>query len=305
MTETARRVTSPIKAYIEALRPKTLTASLVPVIVGTMIAPHILTTINYFLFASVLFTALFIQIGTNLVNDALDFIKGADTEKRLGPKRLIQQGLMGSKGVLYLGAISFLLALITAIPVFSLGGLPLIGIVVLSILCGYLYTGGPYPLAYRGLGELFVLIFFGPVLTGSAYYVQTAHLSFDVIVAGIEIGLLATVLIAINNLRDIEEDQKANKRTLAVKLGIPLSKGLIALFLFTPYVLNFYWIKGNLLLTLFPMFTLPMAFNLMRGILKTRPSQAYNRFLQDAALLHLCFGLLFAMGANLIMDNMT
>lgn len=286
------------KAYFEALRPKTLTASLVPVMVGTALAPYTLNQIHYFLAFSVFLSAVFIQIGTNLVNDALDFVKGADTEERLGPKRLIQQGLATPNSVLAAGFASFFLAFIAAIPLMVVGGWPFLGIVSLSILLGYFYTGGPFPLAYQGLGDLFVLVFFGPVLTLSAFYMQTGGVSFGASLAGLQVGLLSTVLIAINNTRDIEQDRKADKRTLAVRLGVHFNKALITFSVFAPFAISLLWLQENFFMCLFPFFTLPMAFNLVRGVWRSRPGNIYNIYLQEAAILHLCFGLLVSIGAH-------
>ena len=289
---------SRFKACFDAIRPKTLTASLVPVMVGTMTAPDSLSQIHIGLMLSVFFATVFIQIGTNLVNDALDFIKGADTEERLGPKRLIQQGLATPKGVMALGLLAFFLAALAAIPLVAVGGWPLALIVAVSVMLGYLYTGGPYPLAYVGLGDIFVLVFFGPVLTASAFYVQAGFVSEEVIWAGIQVGLFATVLIAINNLRDVKQDKEANKRTLSVRFGMQFSKFLITGLALTPYVISLTWLQENFFQCLFPFFTLPMAFNLIRSIWRNNPSHVYNRYLQDAAILHLCFGALVAIGAN-------
>lgn len=299
MTTTNRAQGGLIRPYFEALRPKTLTASLVPVLMGTMMAPIPLNETNIPLMLSVLFAALFIQIGTNLVNDAFDFMKGADTEERLGPKRLIQNGFLGPKGSLILGVSFFALSVIAAIPFLYVGGAPFMWLLLISILSGWAYTAGPYPLAYRGLGDIFVILFFGPVLTGAAYYFQTETLTMGVLIAGLQIGLLATSLLAINNLRDVDQDKVADKRTLVVRFGQRFGKAEIAAVVGLPYLLNIYWQPQSFLMFLLPLFTLPMAYNLLRGIYSNLPSKLYNRFLQDAALLHLSFGSLLAIGAKL------
>lgn len=299
MTTSAPVSNSKAQAYFDALRPKTLTASLVPVILGTMLAPISFSEMNWGLMASVLVSAFFIQIGTNIVNDALDFVKGADTEERLGPKRLIQNGFLSSTSCFILGMICFAMALITAIPFLLIGGAPFVLLMVISVFCGWAYTGGPYPLAYKGLGDLFVIVFFGLVLTGAAYYFQTGHLNLGVLVAGLQIGLLSTALLAINNLRDIDQDRLANKKTLAVRFGETFGKAEITFVVITPYLLNLYWLPLNHFMFYMPLFTLPMAINLLNGIYKNRPSQLYNRFLQDSALLHISFGLLLAASARM------
>jgi 1,4-dihydroxy-2-naphthoate octaprenyltransferase len=298
MTEATLSPLSRLKEYFEALRPKTLTAALVPVMVGTAIAPQSLLDIHQFLFLSVLSSALLIQIGTNLVNDACDFVKGADTEERLGPKRLIQKGMATPKGLLMAGTIAFALAALFSIPLVTVGGPFFAVLIAISILSGYLYTAGPFPIAYVGLGEIFVLAFFGPILTGSAYFFQTGYVSLEAFLAGLQVGLLATALIAINNLRDRDQDKKAGKKTLAVRFGVAFTKMLISIVILTPFALSLYWLKVNFFGCLFPFFTLPMALNLVRGIWRSEPGHVYNRFLQEAAILHLCFGSLLAIGAN-------
>lgn len=290
---------SRLKSYIEALRPKTLTASFIPVVVGTLLAPKFIFDINYTLCFSLLFTAFFIQIGTNLVNDAIDYLKGADTSQRLGPKRIILTSFASPKTVLWAGGVSFLLACLTAIPFLLVGGLPFAFILALSIFLGWAYTAGPFPLAYKGLGELFILIFFGLVLTGSANYFQTGVFSFDSLVAGLQIGLLSCSFYAIGNLRDAPQDQKAGKNTLAVRFGETFAKWEVASVVILPFLLNFYWIEKGPLAFFLPLFTFPMAYDLIRGIFRTRPSKFYNRFFQDAALLHFCFGILLGTGFHL------
>lgn len=298
MTEATLSPLSRLKEYFEALRPKTLTAALVPVMVGTAIAPQSLSDIHKLLLLSVLGAALLIQIGTNLVNDACDYVKGADTDERLGPKRLIQKGMATPKMLLMAGTAAFALAALFSIPLITTGG-PLFGLLIaVSIFSGYLYTAGPFPIAYIGLGEVFVLTFFGPVLTGSAYYFQTGYFSLEAFLAGLQVGFLATALIAINNLRDHEQDRKAGKKTVAVRFGVGFTKMLISFVVLTPFVISLYWLNVNFFGCLFPFFTLPMALNLVRGIWRSEPGHVYNRFLQEAAILHLCFGSLLAIGAN-------
>lgn len=288
-----------LKGYIEALRPRTLTASFVPVVLGTLLTPLGMSEINYGLFFSVLLTAFFIQIGTNLINDAIDFRKGADTSERLGPKRVILTGLLTPKTVLLWGAFSFFLSALSAIPFLLIGGWPFAVILAISIFCGWAYTGGPFPLAYKGLGELFIILFFGLVLTGSAYYFQMGTYSLDCVIAGLQIGFLSCSFFAIGNLRDRELDRKVNKKTLAVRFGETFAKFEVMAVILLPFVLNLYWISKSSFALFFPLFTFPMAYEIIRGVYRTRQGKAYNAFFQDAALLHLCFGMLLAIGVHL------
>ena len=170
--------------WLLALRPKTLSAAVVPVLIGSALASHI----DWLIFAFALSGALFIQIGTNFVNDALDYKKGADTSERLGPIRVTQAGLLNADVVLRAAFVCFALAASCGVPLIIRGGWPIAIVGVASIIAAYAYTGGPYPLAYNGLGELFVMIFFGFVAVGGSYYVQMRSIDAAVVVAGFAAG---------------------------------------------------------------------------------------------------------------------
>ncbi len=198
-----------MRVWLLAARPKTLTAAIVPVAIGTALAwqheGRVLWT--YALLA--LAGALLIQVGTNLVNDAIDFEKGTDDAERVGPVRVTASGLVASRVVMTGAWVCFAAAALAGIPLLLRGGWPLLAIGLASIAAGYLYTGGPYPLAYNGLGELFVLVFFGLVAVGGTFYVLTLDYGADALVGGIAAGCLANVLLAVNNLRDVEGDARA------------------------------------------------------------------------------------------------
>jgi 1,4-dihydroxy-2-naphthoate octaprenyltransferase len=241
--------------------------------------------------------SFFIQIGTNLVNDAMDFKKGADTEMRIGPQRITQAKKISPQFVLNLATVFFLMAIAFGIPLVKHGGSPIIVIGLLSVLCGYAYTSGPFPLAYVGLGDLFVVIFFGIVAVMGLFFLQTGEWTVPAFVAGLQVGFHATVLIAINNLRDMHGDKLVNKKTLAVRMGESFSKLEIGLLIFSPYVLNIYWIRqGYLIAGFLPILSLILAIPLFRKVLKTPPSEVYNVYLAKAAGLHLVFGLLLTIG---------
>src|SRR5436190_21089721 len=190
-----------MNAWILAARPKTLSASVVPVLVGTALAYRV--SFVWLPFACALLGAIFVQIGTNLVNDALDFRRGADTSERLGPIRVTQAGLLGYDTVLRGAYVCFAAAGILGVPLILRGGWPIAIVGVASILAAYAYTGGPYPLAYHGMGELFVLVFFGFIAVAGSYYVQRLAVDPAAGIAGLAVGCLAVVLLAINNLRDV------------------------------------------------------------------------------------------------------
>lgn len=297
MNNTIRRDIPSVQALLLAARPKTLTAAVVPVLVGTCLAIAAGATISWLLPASALLSALCIQIGTNLVNDSLDFKKGADTEERIGPARITQQGILSPKQVLGAGFLFFALALLAAVPLMLAGGFPIVAVMIASVICGYLYTGGPYPLAYVGLGDLFVILFFGVVGTAATFYVQTGFIDKMVLLAGVQIGMLATVMIAINNLRDRLGDAKANKMTLAVRFGEGFARFEIALMALGPFALSFLWTAmGYRYAGMVPWVAFPLAWSLVRFIRRTPPGPIYNKFLGFGALLHLMFGILLCVG---------
>lgn len=285
------------RLWFLATRPKTLTAAVVPVMVGSTLAYCQAFAIDWSLVVAALLVAILIQIGTNLVNDALDYKKGADTEERLGPARVSQMGLLKANHVLFGGFVSFGLSVLAAIPLIVAGGVPISVILAISILMGYLYTGGPYPLAYVGLGDLFVLLFFGLVGTAGMFYVLTGYVDVSCVVAGVQVGLLATMMIAINNLRDYDEDCISGKRTMAVRFGKLFVRFEIAAVALIPFAMNGFWfIQGNLYAALLPWLALPLAILLVREVWKVEPSSRYNQFLGMGALLHLFFGTLFSIG---------
>jgi len=279
--------------WLLAARPKTLTAAFVPILAGTLLASDIHWSLSFYAFLA----AFWIQIGTNLVNDAMDFKKGADTEERLGPVRVTQKGWLTMQQVLGAGVACFALAVLCGLPLIAQGGVPFLYLLLISVVFGFLYTGGPFPLAYIGLGDLFVLIFFGWVSTTAVTYLQTLQLSTEAFLAGTQIGLLATVMIAINNFRDYEEDSKTAKRTLIVRFGTTFGRYEILTCVFLPFLLNFIWvIYGRWFAAILPWAVLPLAVQLVRSIWSTEPSKIYNRFLGQAAFLHLIFGLLLSLG---------
>jgi len=207
-----------LKIWIEAARPKTLWASVAPVIIGTAMA-YSDGNWNPLIAILTLLSAMMIQIGTNYANDYYDYFKGADTRERIGPVRATVSGLVKPQAMKIAFFLAFGLSILFGLYLIGRGGWPILVIGSLSILFGILYTGGPFPLGYKGLGEIFVLIFFGPVAVGGAYYLQTLDMNLSVILAGLSPGLISTALLTVNNLRDIHTDERAGKRTLAVRFG--------------------------------------------------------------------------------------
>ncbi len=206
------------KIWFMAARPKTLPAGVAPVLMGAAMAygDH---GFHARAAACALIGALLIQIGTNLANDYFDHIKGTDTEERLGPTRATQAGWVTPRAMFVAALAVFLAACVPGLYLVLRGGWPLVAIGLVSICCGILYTGGPMPLGYVGLGDLFVLVFFGPVAVGGTYYVQTLVWSTASLWAGVAAGLFSVAILTVNNLRDIEQDRAGNKRTLPVRFG--------------------------------------------------------------------------------------
>jgi 1,4-dihydroxy-2-naphthoate octaprenyltransferase len=286
-----------LKGWWLASRPKTLTAALVPVMVGTALVYAMDYEVQWSLSIWALLGALFIQLATNFINDAMDFRKGADTEERIGPQRVTQSGVMTEKRVMGLAYVCFLLAILCGVPLVMAGGWVLVAIGLVSLLCAYAYTGGPYPLAYKGLGDVFVILFFGLVAVGGVFFLHTETYSWEAFVAGLQVGLLATVLLAVNNLRDVNQDRRVDKRTLAVRFGSRFARWQIAFLLLLTFALESFWaLKGYTWTGVLPWLTLPLAFGLVRGVFNTEPSPVFNKFLARAAMIHLVFGFALSVG---------
>jgi 1,4-dihydroxy-2-naphthoate octaprenyltransferase len=284
--------------WLLAARPKTLAAAVVPVLVGTALSHNLGAPVHWVAFLCALGGSVLIQIGTNLVNDALDFTKGTDTAARLGPLRVTQAGLLSAGAVLRGAYVCFFLAALCGIPLILRGGWPIVVIGVASIVAAYAYTGGPYPLAYHGLGEVFVMIFFGLVATAGSYYVQALTFDPGALIAGFACGSLAVVLLAINNLRDLESDRATNKRTLAARFGERFARREIEWMLLAPYfaVLILAYLRDWHLAA--PLLTLPLAAVLMVRV-KHSEGAALNRCLALAGALDWLFGITFVAGAVL------
>lgn len=210
-----------------AARPRTLPAAIAPVLVGTAAATS-LESVRWGGFLAALAGSVLIQIGTNLANDYSDARRGADTVDRLGPVRVTASGLVTPRRVLVATWIAFLGALGCGAYLTALAGWPILLTGVVSILAGVLYTGGPRPYGYAGLGELFVFLFFGVVAVNGSYYVQLERLDWLPLALSIPVGFLATAILVANNVRDVETDRRAGKRTLAVRLGRPRARRVYA-----------------------------------------------------------------------------
>jgi len=285
-----------VQSWILAARHKTLLAAFVPVLVGSALA---ISINNFYLAYSIaaLICAVLIQIGTNFTNDLYDHLKGADNKKRKGPQRALASGLISVNemkwGITFTFGLSFLVGLYL---VYSAGWVILV-IGIISIAAGFVYTAGPFPLAYNGLGDVFVFIFFGVVGTMGTYYLHTTEFTFLSFLISLSVGAITTNILVVNNFRDIDEDKAAGKNTLAVFIGRSFTRlefilllvfcYLVLIILFTEY--NFsYWI-------FLPLITLPFAALLIKMLFKLTGTEL-NKTLELSAKFSGLYGLLFAAG---------
>ncbi len=288
------------KHWLLAARPKTLLASVSPVAIGAALAYHD----GWFHAASglaALAGAICIQVGTNFCNDYFDFFQGADTEKRKGPTRAVQAGLISPAAMLTATVVMFSLAALVCVYLSWRGGWPIVVIGMLSVVFGVLYTAGRRSLAYLGLGDPFVLVFFGPVAVGGTYYVQARQLPPWVLVAGLAPGLLSVGLLVVNNLRDIEEDRVANKKTLAVRFGASFARwqyaACVSLAAAIPLVL---WAQGTLPMSCLLACAVSVPGSLVIRNVWNNGGAALNPCLGQTAGLLLLYTVLFCIGCTVV-----
>lgn len=296
---------STLRAFILAARPKTLPAAVCPVVAGSALAWLLEEQFSWLLMWATLLSTIAIQVATNYFNDAVDADKGADTSARIGPVRATASGLVSRNSMMLAGAAAALAAAAFSVPLVQERGWPIIVIGVVSLFFSYGYTGGPMPLAYVGLGEVFVMLFFGFIAVMGTVFVQTGQWITESPLLGLQIGSLSTALIAINNLRDIEEDTRSQKRTLAVRCGKTAARWMITVWCLLPHVAGFCWLGvANILSEMpprdmlvtsiwLPLVTLPLALFIVMKIWRTQPSPAYNKYLALSGLHLLLWTALF------------
>lgn len=293
---------TPVKAWLLAVRPKTLPAGVAPVLVGSALAAaHQRFALPPA--AAALLGALLLQIGVNLANDYFDYVRRIDARDRQGPVRVTQSGLIAPATVRsamwwVLGSVA-----VPGIYLVSVAGWPVLIIGIASILAALAYSGGPYPLASHGLGDLFVFIFFGPVAVCGTYFAQSQHFHPSALLASVPVGLLITSVLVVNNLRDLETDRRAGKRTLAVMIGPGASK--IEYAVLQAGAFGSLWpmhgfSDGSPWLFL-PAGALPVAIGLIRAICRFRGARL-NRLLAATAASALIFSLLLSLGIILGME---
>jgi len=285
-----------LHAWILASRPKTLVAALLPVLIGAAWA-YAQGEFSWILALWILLSATCIQIGTNLANDYSDFKKGADTHERLGPTRVTQAGLLAPRAVLTGTIVSFMLAIACAMPLIARGGAPILAIGLSGILFGWMYTGGPYPLGYNGLAEIFVLLYFGVLAVAGTSFLFLLDWQHSAFLLGLIPGVLACGLLAVNNVRDEQTDRKAGKRTPVVRFGRRFGQIEFAATLFVPYLLlgsilnDAGWLPCGL-----PLLALPLSIAPLRTVWLKTDGPALNEALAQTARHMLVFGLLLTLG---------
>lgn len=296
---TAGSSPGPVRRWVMAIRPATLPAAVTPVLVGTAVA-HAVGGFRWGPALAALLGALLLQVGANLSNDLLDFEKGADTDERLGPTRVVQSGLLSAEAVRGATAFVFLLALAVGVYLTWVAGWAVVAIGLGSIAAAIAYTGGPYPLGYNGLGDIAVFIFFGLVAVCGTAYVQAGFVPPLAWIAAIPVGTLITAILVVNNVRDMETDAAAGKRTLAVRLGRRAALVEYALLLAAAYT-----VPPALLATgrldpwvLLPLLTAPVATGLYGSVARDT-GRSLNPSLGRTAMLGVAFGGLFALGIAL------
>src|ERR671911_682922 len=273
---------SAARIWLMAARPRTLPAAVAPVLVGTALAATG-GTFKVLTFLAALIGALFIQVGTNLSNDYSDARRGADTEDRLGPVRVTAGGLVPPRQVLIATYVAFAVAVLAGSYLIATARWELLLVGAASILAGVLYTGGPRPYGYEGLGEVFVFLFFGVVAVAGSYYAQVEALDWEALALAVPVGLLASAILVVNNVRDLETDRRAGKRTLAVRLGRPRARTLftvmvLAAFLCAPVP----WLAGSDELSawlLLPLLAVPLAIPIVRTVRTRTDGPSLNQAL--------------------------
>lgn len=288
-----------LKYWITAIRPKTLSLAIVPVLVGSALAWAQTDSLNWLVIAAALVGAILIQVGTNLHNDAADFEKGADDpHTRLGPRRVTAEGWLSAEQVRRAAVVSFSLAGAIGGYLTWVGGWPILAVGVISIAAGLAYTGGPRPIAYSPLGEFFVFVFFGLVAVVGSYYLQTGRLTWSASLAGVMVGMPAAAVLVVNNYRDLDNDRRVGKNTLAVRIGRRASQAEYALLMLVPFVLlpalpvmigSGWWLG-------LPVVVLPWAMVLVRRFQLEPPGPFFNHLLASTAKFQFGFGLLLCVG---------
>lgn len=285
---------NPCSVWLAAMRPKTLAAAMAPVLVGIGLAWRS-GEVDYFIASIILVCAFLIQIGTNFANDYYDFIKGADTEDRIGFIRATSNGLIRPEAMKRATFLTMFLAFLIGLILVWYGGWTILLIGVLSIIFGIAYTGGPYPLGYNGLGDIFVFIFFGIIAVTGTFYLLSGEWSLIALISSIPIGALSVNILVVNNLRDVEQDKVVGKRTLGVLLGDNALKAEYLLMMLTTIFIPIYLHLSHSfsLYILFSMLPIPVGIYLCISVLKNEHKPKLNGVLEKTAQFLALYSLFF------------
>ncbi|CBW26501.1 putative 1,4-dihydroxy-2-naphthoate octaprenyltransferase (ec 2.5.1.-) (dhna-octaprenyltransferase) [Halobacteriovorax marinus SJ] len=289
-----------LSAWIQASRPKTLPAACGPVILGSALAYEMGENFSPLIFILTLLAAVSMQIGTNLVNDYYDAVRGIDSEKRLGPTRVTQAGLIPAPVVKRGFILCFLFAVVVSIYLMYIGGSTIIIMGILCILAAYGYTGGPFPFSHYALGELFALIFFGPVAVWGTYYLQYKEFNLDIIILGLGPGLISAAIMSVNNLRDIESDSKTQKVTIATLVGEKFARAFtLSLVLLSTFIPYYAYLKLNLSWSILATITCYPFFLTWKQIAKAPIDSKLNLALANTGKYLFLYCAVFSLGALL------
>jgi 1,4-dihydroxy-2-naphthoate polyprenyltransferase len=287
-----------LKIWLLAARPRTLTAAVIPVMIGSALAYRD-GFFNPTVAVIALICAFLLQIGSNLANDLFDYLSGADTRERKGPMRVVASGLVTPAQMKIALVVVFGLAFLFGLYLINIGGWPILVIGIASIIVAIAYTGGPYPLGYYGWGDLMVFLFFGLIGTVGTYYVQTLQLSLTAFLVSIPVGALITNILIVNNYRDVETDAQAGKRTTAVIFGKKFARSEFTILLFSAYGIPlFIWLFSDMSAwILLPFFSFPLGLRVL-AMMNTLQGRELNLALEQTAKLVALYGILFAIGIS-------
>jgi 1,4-dihydroxy-2-naphthoate octaprenyltransferase len=284
-------------SWLMAARPRTLSLSTTPVAVGAALAWAVAGQIHWPAVLAALIASAFIQLGTNLHNDAVDSERGGDGPDRIGPPRVTAMGLLNGRSVKHGACACFAVAALLGLYLVAVGGWPILLLGTLSIVSGWAYTGGPWPIAYTPLGELFVIAFFGVGAVGGTYWLCTAYLGAPALAAGLALGLLTGAVLLVNNFRDVEADARVGRRTLAIVAGPQGTAWIFAGLMLAPYTLL--PLIGRALPHghVWPaLITLPLTLALIYRFMREPRGRGFNRILVWTVQIQMLFSLLLSAG---------
>jgi 1,4-dihydroxy-2-naphthoate octaprenyltransferase len=295
MAAPVSRQPTAIQAWLLAIRPKTLPAGAVPIVLASALA-YANGMFRLLPALIALICALGIQIATNFINEIYDFRKGADTADRLGPTRTVAAGIISERTMTRVSIALAVSVFLLGLYLVAIGGWPILLIGVLSLIFAWAYTGGPYPIAYSGLGDVFVFIFFGLVAVGGTFYVQALSLPLSVLVAASAPGAFSVCILLVNNIRDIDTDRKVGKMTLPARIGAPAARGIYVFLTVLAYAVPFIMILcGYSAWCLLCLLSIPIAVGMVKKLYSSE-GRELNQVLAGTGKVLTVHGVLFSAG---------